>query len=461
MEFVGRSNELKDLEKDFESDNFSLAVIYGRRRVGKTELIKKFCSNKQHIYHLATQDTSENQRKNLEDSIAKNFDETPPRTSDWDDTIKYVKNKLEDEKLVLAIDELPYIINSAERVASKLQKLVEEIESSSMLILCGSSISVMESQVLGHKSPLYGRRTLQIDLKPFNFRQASKIIQYKEFEKVIESFSITGGVPMYLNQFDYSQTLGKNIEEKILSKNQFLHGEPEFLLRTELRNPSRYTSILKSIANGHTTPNEISNDTNIDSGPLSNYLNKLRRIRLIKREIPVTASQKKSKRSIYKIKDNFFRFWFRFIEPHQSSIEEKPAQTLENLIEPSLSEYTSQTFEDICLEATWQLNHSYTQIGRWWYKEYEIDIVGLNPAKPEILLGECKWTEKPVNMKTLKQLESKAEKVRWKNKEREEKYILYSKNGFTEKLADNAKTREDLKLVNLKTLQKILENSHS
>ncbi|RLM83537.1 ATP-binding protein, partial [Halobellus sp. Atlit-38R] len=325
---------------------------------------------------------------------------------------------------------------------SYLQAFVDEHlqHTDSMLVLCGSSVSTMESEVLGHESPLYGRRTGQIDLHPFSFQQARDVIAY-DIADAIRSYAVTGGTPMYLTRFDYEQSLAENIQTQILSPTALLYNEPEFLLQTELRNPARYLSILEAVAVGHTTPNEISGATGIDSGPLSKYLQTLRQLRLLNREVPITASGQKSKRSHYRVDDEFLRFWFRYVEPNRSSIEEAPAMVFEGTIEPDLPTHVSTTFEDVCTEAVWELIRSgefdsYSAVGRWWYGEEEIDIVGLAPADDRLLLAECKWTNEPVSHGLVDDLRSKANSVRWGPSDRSERFALFSRSGFVDGLAE-------------------------
>ncbi len=307
-----------------------------------------------------------------------------------------------------------------------------------MLVLCGSSVSTMESEILGHESPLYGRRTAQLDVTPFSFQQAREVISY-DIQDAIRSYAVTGGTPMYLTLFDYTQSLAANIQSHVLSPSAVLYNEPEFLLRTELRNPARYMSILEAVALGHTTPNGISGATGIDSGPLSKYPQTLRRLRLIERDVPVTASGKKSKRSRYRVADEFLRFWFRYVEPNRSSIEEAPEVVYDGTIQPDLPTHVATTFEDVCQEAVWEgirrgAFEPYSEVGRWWYGEEEIDIVGLAPNDDRVLLAECKWTTDPVGEDLVESLRRKAEHVRWGPPDRDEQFALFSKNGFVDGL---------------------------
>jgi len=442
MTFFDRAEELDALRSAFESPGHEFYVVYGRRRVGKTALLKEFCADRPHIYFLAAQEAETRQREKFVEKIADHFDERVPRIGRWDEALDYLGEKLATERHVVVIDEFPYLVAESDSLPSFIQTFVDEQlqGTDSMFVLCGSSVSTMESDVLGHESPLYGRRTGQVDLQPFSFQQALDVIEY-DVEAAIRSFAVTGGTPMYLTLFDYGLSLAENVRAQVLSPTAVLYNEPEFLLRTEFRNPARYMSILEAVATGHTTPNEIAGPTGIDSGPLSKYLQTLRRLRLIDREVPVTASAKQSKRSRYRVADEFLRFWFGFVEPNRSSIEEAPAMVYEGTIEPNLSDHVALTFEDVCREVVWELIRRdelgpYAQVGRWWYGEDEIDVVGLAPGKDRVLFGECKWTSDPVGHSLANQLRDDAARVRWGPETRSEEFVLFSRSGFVEGLAD-------------------------
>jgi hypothetical protein len=443
MTFYDREAELDTLTDAAESPGSDFIVVYGRRRVGKTELLKEFCANRPHIYFLAAQEAEHRQREKFIDQIADHFDERIPRIDGWDEAFEYLGEQLQREDLVVVIDEFPYLVAENNSLPSYVQGFVDQDldGTDSMLVLCGSSVSTMESEILGHESPLYGRRTAQLDVSPFSFRQAREVISY-DIQDAIRSYSVTGGTPMYLTLFDYTQSLAANIRSHVLSPSAVLYNEPEFLLRTELRNPARYMSILEAVALGHTTPNEISGATGIDSGPLSKYLQTLRRLRLIERDVPVTASGKKSKRSRYRVADEFLRFWFRYVEPNRSSIEEAPEIVYDGTIEPDLPTHVATTFEDVCQEAVWEgirrgTFDPYSEVGRWWYGEEEVDIVGLAPNDDRVLLAECKWTTDPVGEDLVESLRAKAEHVRWGPADRDERFALFSKNGFVDGLEEH------------------------
>lgn len=443
MTFYDRTEELDALRDADASDGGAFYVVYGRRRVGKTALLKEFCRDRPHVYFLAAQEAETRQREKFVEQVAAAVGDRVPKTGGWEEAFDYLGDTLDAEDLVVVIDEFPYLVDGNDSIPSYLQSFVDErlAATDSMLVLCGSSISTMESEVLGHESPLYGRRTGQIDLQPFSFREASALIGY-EFENAIESYAVTGGTAMYLTQFDYDQSLAENIQSNVLSPTAVLYNEPEFLLRSELRNPARYMSILEAIATGHTTPNEIAGATGVDVGPLSKYLQTLRKLRLVDRETPVTASSKQSKRSRYTVADEYLRFWFRFVEPNRSSIEEAPDAVYDGTIAPNLPHHVAPTFERVCREAVWEAIRRgdftpYADVGRWWYGEQEIDIVGLAPADDRLLLAECKWTAEPVGHGLADSLRTKATDVRWGPADRTEEFALFARSGFVDGLRDD------------------------
>ncbi|WP_330630153.1 ATP-binding protein [Halocatena halophila] len=462
MLFHDRTDELTTLREQHDRDSLSMVVIYGRRRVGKTELVKKVCEETDSIYHLATKDAPAVQQRKLLEELAA-FDESRvPRHSDWHDVMEYLGEILCSTSPLIAIDEFPYQIESDEAVLGALQTVVDGIrtQTDGTLILCGSSIGVMESDVLGRESPLFGRRSGQIDLQPFSFSTANEVIEYS-FIDSIRTYAVAGGMPMYLMLFDYAQPLADNLLQNHLSKTSILFSEPEFLLRSELREPSRYMSILESIALGATTPNEMAGHTGIDSTQLPNYLSRLQRLRLIERKVPVTAEQQRSKRSLYSIKDPFLRFWFRFVEPNQSGIEQAPEQVLTNRILPELDRFVSQTFEDVARECVWECIRSssfsgnYGSVGSWWYGGEEIDIVALDDRTPSVLLGECKWTTTPVGIDLVDQLTEKAGHVRWKTGARDEEYAIFSRAGFEDGV--RAQCDDRWHLFDLNDMQAVFE----
>ncbi len=450
--FIDREEELNFLEEQYKKRP-SLAILYGRRRVGKSTLVEKFCRDKSHIYYTASEANSKEQLEEfyqvayqqLEDELIKDLKHS------WETILRYLKEK----GLVVVLDEFPYIIKADKSVPSKIQRLWDkELKDSDLfLILTGSSISMMEDKVLSPKSPLYGRRTGQWKLEPFNFISAKDFFPDLSFQDKIRVYSILGGIPYFLEQFDEEKSIKENIRANILNKGSVLHNEVEFLMREEFREPMNYYTILKSVSQGNTKFSDIQNDTGIDKNNLTSYLSVLRDLHLINRRTPIT--KKRSKKGRYYLEDNFFKFWFNFIFPNKSQLETKEEVLLENIMN-SLNEYVSFIFEDICRELT-SLKYPKLEIGRWWYKEDEIDIVGLNQSENKILFGECKWSKNKVDFGLLDDLKKKAKKVRWGDEDREEIYVLFSKSRFMDDLKKHSKKSGSLHLYDIKYIGKVFE----
>lgn len=442
--FVNREEEIKFLNNQNDKRP-SFVVIYGRRRVGKTELVEQFCRNKKHIYYTASQSNKKEQLKEAFDLLYEKTQD--PHVNElkhsWETLLRYVKDK----KLILVLDEFPYIIKADITVPSKIQRLWDkELRHSNIfLILTGSSVSMMEEKVLSHKAPLYGRRTGQWKLEPFNFKETQLFFPNYSIKDNIKTYSILGGMPYFLQQFNTKKSVLDNIYNNILNKGAVLHNEVEFLMREELREPLNYFTILISISRGNTKFSEIQNDTGIQKNALTSYISTLRNLHLVKRRVPIT--EKDSKKGRYYIQDNFFRFWFKFIFPNRSQME-TDRKTLLEQIKKSLPEFVSYTFEDVCRELI-SIKYSRFIVGRWWYKDDEIDIVALNENENTILFGECKWSKKKIDTSLLFDLENKKEKVRWKNKKRKEIFILFSKSGFTKELHNVVNKRKDVFLYDL------------
>lgn len=449
--FVNRENELKFLDKKFSSEDFEMILVYGRRRVGKTELVKHASTNQRSIYHLVVEEEASKQLESLVETVSNEISDYQPNIQKWEEFFEYFCEKTDDT--VLIIDEFPRLIKEDSSIPSRFQKFADEYlkTTKNKLVLTGSSISMMED-LMAYENPLYGRRTGQIDLKPFSFRNARKMIS-RDIKQQIKFYSIFGTTPFYLQQINSEKTLKENIAEQICSENSILNQEPRILVKQEFRKPGRYLSILESIASGKTRPKTISDDTDIPLQSIPKYLNQLKSLRLIKHEKPVTDRNKRSRNGIHQISDNFFDFWFGHIYPHMSDAVENPENFAEKNLS-SLEAFYGKKFEQVCREAV-SKSTDFGKVGRWWYKEDEIDIVGLNEKEDRIVFGECKWTEKKVGTKVFEDLQDTSEKVRWHNKSRKEEYLLFSKKGFTAKLEQRAEKDNQLQLFDLNELEKI------
>lgn len=404
MKFIGREHELEKLNTEFSKENFSMCVIYGRRRVGKTYLIQKFMKEKSGSYFVGVESDKFINLNHLSQSIYKacNYYGNLPTFSDIDHAFRFLFEYSVNHRIAFVIDEYPYIAESFPSISSVLQNLIDEFKATSklFLILCGSSMSFMENQVLGYKSPLYGRRSIQLKINPFSYKESAKFVEnYSNHDKAIV-FGLTGGVAEYLVFFDDSISLQENIVNNFLSVQGRLYEEPSNLLKQELRDPKRYNDILYLISHGQTKVSEISNKLGVQSGSISPYLESLIELGIIERKTPVT--NRKSNRPIYLIKDTMFNFWYKFVQPNLNLINlELGHRVYSEKIENSINDYMGKIFEKISIEyleyriKSGDLRFLPTDYGNWWgndslrKKQSEIDILAYDSEN--YLFVECKW----------------------------------------------------------------------
>jgi len=461
--FVDRKDELGALEERHKKGKAEFIVIYGRRGVGKSELIERFIGDKKGSRLLAREESESFQLRRFSERLASFFDDevlAKSPFSNWDAFFTYLVKK-SNERLVLAIDEFPYLVSENPAIPSILQDYWDNRlkRTEIFLILCGSSISMMEKKVLGHKSPLYGRRTGQILLKPFSFKDVFGYLG-RPISKSVEFYSVFGGTPAYVVEIDREKTLLQNIADKVLKRDSSLYRDVEFLLREELKEPRYYFSVLYSIAKGNTRIGEIMNDTGLKKGIVAKYLSVLSDLQLVKREVPVTESPLKSRKGIYTLQDNFFRFWFRYVYPHKEEVESNRQSELIQEIKNTLPQYVSKTFEEVCTEALMELEKKGeifhpTRTGKWWHKGEEIDLVAINGRTGQIFFAECKWGEKVDAEEILRELKRKSHLLKWKNEKREENYAIFARS-FRRKIGG-----KNISCFDLGDLEKIFSYSTS
>ncbi|MFH1855678.1 MAG: ATP-binding protein [Candidatus Omnitrophota bacterium] len=447
MKFINREFELAFFNKKWEENEAQLIVIYGKRRVGKTEVSIRFAKDKPHIYFLCERAAPHKQLEKFTEVVAEYFkDEFLPREGfrDWEAAFKYIVNKK--EKIAVIIDEFPYLAESDDAVPSTFQKAWDmHIKNSEVyLVLLGSSIAMMEKIVLSHKAPLYGRRTGQFLIKPFQFKELKKTFPEKNFDEILSIYSIVGGTPLYLNKFCGKYCFDA-VAEEILTKGQPLYEEVEFLLREELKEPRNYFVILEALSLGKHKLSEIINETGFDKGMVSRYISILNSLQITKKEIPVTEKiPEKSRKGIYIIEDNFFNFWFRFVFRNKSLLEENRTKEVLSKIKEAMPELLAVNYEKIAGDILFSailnksIPFSFELCGRWWDKDGEIDLVAVNARSNEILFGEVKWTNKAVGVNIYEELRNKSQKVEWGKKGRKEYFAFFSKNGFTPELKKRA-----------------------
>jgi len=447
MEFIDREKELAALEKAWQGEEARLVVIYGKRRVGKTELIKHFMKNKPHVYFLGQRVNGIDNRRWLADLAADHFNDDFLKTAgfpDWRAFFQYGRDRIR-TRTILAIDEFPYLTEAEKGLPSIFQTGWDEYLRNTpvFLILCGSSIAMMESEVLAEKSPLFGRRTGQIQLKPFRFAEACKFYPRASFDRCLELYALAGGNPSYLKRLDPACSAIDNIVRQILPPEAFLAREVEFLLREELREPRNYFAILKAIAFGKSKIGEIVNDTGLDKGILHRYLFTLDDLHVIHKEVPVTERLPlKSRKGLYRIQDQFIKFWFRHILPNRTVIEEGRFERLLPRIEADFPALVAENYEKLSIDivrAHEDLFFPMDAAGRWWNRKEEIDLVAINEERREILFGEAKWSTRPVGIDVYTDLKRKAPFVDWHNCERTERFCLFSKSGYTKDMREIAR----------------------
>ena len=457
--FVDREQEMATLQREYDRDGSGLVVLYGRRRVGKTTLISEFIKNKKALFFLASEESESQNRLAFQEKAAdflssdllKNVE-----VKSWDVLFRAIMDTHFDSKPVIVLDEFQYLGKSNPAFPSVFQRIWEEIlkDRQVMVILCGSLISMMQSQTLAYDSPLYGRRTAQIRLKQIPFAYYHAFFPEKNRKELIEMYAVTGGVPKYIELFSQSKDIYSAIETCVLNRSGYLYDEPHFLLQQEVSEVGSYFSIIKAIAAGNTKLSAIAGVLEVKSTSLTKYLKTLMDLDILEREVPVTEdSPEKSKKGLYKIKDNYLRFWFAFVYPNMSFIESGHGRIVMDKIRKSLvRNHIAFVYEDVCRERMWEMNAQsawpfyFSKLGRYWDSKEEIDIAAIDPDGKNLILGECKYWQEPVGVSVLRDLEAKAKTVSWEKEKRKTWFVLFSVNGFTEELRAEAETRTDLQL---------------
>lgn len=459
MKFIGRKYELKELNLEYENGKFALSVIYGRRRVGKTYLIQEFIKEKEGYYFVATESNELINLSLISKAIYKACGnlEGLPDFSNFESALRYLFQYSIDKRIIFVIDEFPYLAESAPYISSLIQNMIDEYREKSklFLILCGSSMSFMEEQVLGYKSPLYGRRTSQFKINAFNYLESGEFVNsYSDKEKSIV-FGLTNGVAEYLTFFDENLSLKENIINIFLKPNGRLYEEPLNLLKQELRQPKFYNDILFSISAGASKLNEISTKLNVVSGGLAHYLNSLIELGIIEKKTPVL--NRKTKRPIYVIKDTMFLFWYKFVQTNLNMINIGLGEVLYESIEKNLNDYMGDVFEKISIEyfeerlKKSKFSFIPTDYGNWWgtdkelKKESEIDMLAYNNEN-EFLFVEAKWNNSKVKQDILDNLISKSYNFRYKKAY----YWITSLSGF-----EKFKIEDNVELVDIGKMYKI------
>lgn len=465
MRFIGRKNELHTLNTEYNR-NSSFVVIYGRRRVGKTTLIKEFLKNKTAFYYLATEELEIQSMKRLANVIARTTKNTLLQKiefTDWLDLFQLIADYKPEEKKVLVIDEFPYLVRTNSAFPSILQNAWDEFlkDSNVMVILSGSLIGMMQKHALSYDSPLYGRRTAQMRLTPLSFTSIYET-QNLPFEQAVEQFALTGGVPKYLEFFEDGRPLEEQLKDAVFSKNGFLYEEPNFLLKSESLTTVNYFSIIKTIADGNHKLGKIASALGQESSSLTPYLSTLSNLGFIEKRTPITEKNpEKSRKGLYFIADNFLRFWFCYVYPYKGELELDNMQIVLDEIHKDFKEkFVAFAYEDICKDIFAKLcsNNAISfvpsRIGSYWLNDYdgdtEIDVMSVDHQNKQVFAGECKYHTKPVDAPvyfTLKEKVDNAAEIRKSFPKYNVIYGLFSKIGFTKRMLDIAKENPNILLI--------------
>jgi len=458
--FIDRESEMEVLEEEYRRKGSSLVILYGRRRTGKTTLISEFIKEKPALFFLATEESEAQNRSAFKERAAEFIDSDLLRSaavSNWDVVFAAVMEHPFESKPVIVIDEFQNIGKSNRAFPSIFQRIWDEKlkDKSVMVILCGSLISMMTSQALNYGSPLYGRRTAQIRLEQIPFRFYRDFFPQKSFKELVETYAVTGGIPKYIEVFSEKSDIYQAIESNVLNRASFLYDEPHFLLQQEVAEVGSYFSIIRSVAAGNHKLSAISSALEVKATSLTKYLKTLIDLDILEREVPVTEDNpEKSKRGLYRIKDNYLRFWFAFIYPNTSFIESGNSRIVMSKIRKSLTtSHTAFVYEDVCRQRMWDLNANetwpfyFSKVGRYWDANTEIDVTAIDPEGRNLVLGECKYWHEPVGANVLRELEKKADAVEWNRSNRHLWFVLFSISGFTDDLLQLSAQRNDVLLV--------------
>ena len=461
---IGREKELEVLENLYQTDSFQFLVMYGRRRVGKTTILQEF-ANRQDVIFFSAQE--KNDALNLEDFsevLQRHFEDDfyAPFPS-WERALDYISKKTTTttKKIVIVIDEFPFIASQNLSIKSILQHTIDHIwkEKNVFLILCGSSVSFMVNDVMGYKSPLYGRITSQMEIKPFDYLDSAKFFPHYTKEEQIQAYGILGGIPRYLEAFDDRVSIEKNIATHILSENAFLHEEPQMLLRMELREPSVYNTILEAIASGYNKQTLIADHIHEERSKCAKYLQVLQSIRLIQKVVPCGENES-SRKGIYILSDCYYNFWYRYPFSHKNLYTLLgPGEAAHEIME-QINDYLGPRFEIICKEylihqaKKRKLPFIPAHLGRWWgtnpaiRAQDDVDILALSEDGRQAIFCECKYRNQPMPMTEYEDLLTAAMAF---PKVKEKYFYFFSKSGYTGGVIERA-NREGVTLLTLDDL---------
>ena len=460
--FVGRTRELAALRQHYATGRFEMVVVYGRRRLGKTMLLTEFSKGKRCLFFTATEKSDTINLVEFSRAVAEFFALPGITFSSWMDALRFVADHARDgsEPLLFIFDEFPYAAKANPSLPSMLQQLIDRrlADADMTLILCGSNQGFMESEVLGESSPLYGRRTAQIELHPFDCFDAHLMLPSADAEQAVTFYATFGGTPYYLAQIRPDESYAENVARLFFDPSGLLYAEPQMLMRQELMEPALYMSVLDAIASGATKPQAISERSGVARQSVGRYLKTLESLMLIERRVPFGESLAHSRKGIYRIKDPFFAFWYRFVSPYIAAIETGSGRAAAGQLVGSqaFDTYVGDRFEDVAMQwvrrmgARGELGFAPAVYGKWWgtdpivHEQADIDIVAADAEKRHLLLGECKWRGSFDETQALRTIERRSTIIAG---DAQKRYALFTKRSVSAATAKKAESRMDLLLV--------------
>ncbi|PXY31322.1 ATP-binding protein [Prauserella muralis] len=459
MEFLNRTDELAMLGRRLSSDAAELLVVYGRRRVGKTELLTHLTSNVRSLYFEATDTVTPEQLHDLTAELARASGDdllaAQPLTS-WEAALAAIARFVGDQRTLVVLDEFQLLATQAPELESVLSRWWRTTGRNLpvVLVLAGSELSFFEDEVLAGR--LYGRRTGQLKVAPFLAREAALFHPGYSPADRVRTFSVCGGIPYYLERFTDTSPLEEHLLAEVFERTGLLHDEAELMLRQSISNPTNHTAVLRSIAHGHNRNSTISQRTGLEPAYVTKVVGSLERLGLVERLRPVTASER-AKKLAYRISDQFLRFHYRFVEPARSQLRTSSLADayLRDSVLPQLDHHVSEAWEDICREHVLRTMPGVTTVGRWWgqvptgtgrrTEEREVDIVGVDANRKPVVIGMCKWTRAAVDFDELNLLDRLSPHIDGSSGELHR--ILCSREGFTPRLRAYAENDPLLTLV--------------
>lgn len=453
--FINRQQELAQLNTLYENQGGDLVILYGRRRLGKTTLLREFCQNKKHCYYMADKAGEKSQKKSLTLAMATALQEPFLQSAEYSEWYEifaaFDRFRSKDKKTILILDEYQYICQIQPAFSSFVQKWWDEHwkNNNILLILCGSITSMMYRETMAQSAPLYGRASAQILLAPLPYQHIVDFLPNHSEEELVKFYSLGGGVPRYLELLQNYKDFSSALQNLVLSHTGLLYHEARYLLHEEISSPNTCWSILQALGNGSGRISEIGSKLGLPANQLTHYIDLLRDLFLIYREVPILEKNPaRSKKGFYQVADPFLRLWFGSIYPYDSFLEFGQTELVMERLSPLIQSHISFCYEQLCRDFV-KTNHATfdcLKVGRQWGANYKIDIAAVDADLQLNVVGECKWSHKKVGLSVYKELQNKIKSNKLPHA-KHCNYLLFSKSGFTPELKSEAKKEKHLFLI--------------